>query len=81
MSNIFDGFGYFHDKMLKRQNKEIKEPISRDLFDILACPLCKADLEYTKDKKGLSCSKCGAKYPIQEGIPILLPPKDRKTSK
>ena len=53
--------------------KNIEEPIPKDLFDILACPLCKADLEYTKDKKGLLCSKCGEEYPIKEGIPELLP--------
>ncbi|MBI2650666.1 Trm112 family protein [Candidatus Woesearchaeota archaeon] len=49
----------------------------KDLFDILACPLCKADLEYAKGKKGLVCSGCGEKYPIKEGIPVLLPPKTK----
>ena len=52
-----------------------KDPISKDIFDILACPLCRADLEYTKDKKGLVCVSCSQKYPIKEGIPVLLPPK------
>ena len=65
--------------MTKNQKiEEEKEPIPKDLFAILACPLCNADLEYTKDKKGLVCVKCGEKYPIQKGIPILLLPKDRK---
>ena len=63
---------------MPKQEQKSKEPIPRDLFDILACPLCKADLEYTKDKKALLCSKCGAKYPIEDGIPILLPPNERK---
>ena len=61
--------------MQKKQKTEIEDPIPKDLFDILACPLCKADLEYTRDKKGLACSKCGEKYPIKEGVPVLLPPK------
>ena len=65
--------------MEKKQQKITAEPIPKDLFDILACPLCKADLEYTKDKKWLLCSKCGEKYPIREGIPVLLPPKERKS--
>ena len=60
---------------------EAEDPIPKDLFDILACPLCRADLEYTKDKKGLVCSDCGVKYPIQDNIPILLSPKDRKRFK
>ena len=59
--------------MPKKNDNKITDPIPKDLFDILACPLCKADLEYTKDKKGLVCSKCGAKYPIEDGVPILLP--------
>ncbi|MBI3035549.1 Trm112 family protein [Candidatus Woesearchaeota archaeon] len=61
--------------MAKSKQKGIKDIIPKDLFDILACPLCKADLEYTKDKKGLVCSGCGAKFPIREGIPVLMPPK------
>ena len=61
--------------MTKVIQKIIEDPIPKDLFDILACPLCKADLEYTKGKKVLICVKCGEKYPIQQGIPILFPPK------
>jgi len=53
----------------------VKDPIPQDLFNILACPLCKADLRYNKDKTGLVCIKCNKKYPIQKGIPILLPQK------
>jgi uncharacterized protein len=51
----------------------IIDPIPRHLFDILACPICKADLRYTEGKKGLVCTKCGKKYPIKEGKPILMP--------
>jgi len=59
--------------------KNIEEPIPKDLFDILACPLCKANLEYTKDRKGLVCSNCSAKYHIDEGIPVMVPPKERSS--
>ena len=64
--------------MRKIPQKNIQEPIPKELFDILACPLCKAELEYTKGKKGLLCAGCGAKYPIKEGIPVLMPPNERK---
>ena len=67
--------------MPKTKQKSVEDPIPKDLFDILACPLCKADLEYTIGKKGLVCSKCGEKYPIDDGIPILLPPSERKSVK
>jgi len=53
----------------------MKNPIPKDLFDILACPLCRSELRYTKDKKSLVCVKCGKKYPIRQRIPILLPQK------
>jgi len=53
----------------------MREPIQKDMFKILACPVCKSDLEYNKDKTRLVCTKCKAIYPIKEGIPILLPPE------
>ena len=58
--------------MAKKYQNQAKEPIPKELFDILACPLCRGDLEYTKDKKGLLCSGCGALFPIKEGIPVLM---------
>ncbi len=53
----------------------MKDSIPEELFRILACPVCKADLEYGKDKKTLVCTKCKHEYEIRDGIPILLPPK------
>ena len=50
------------------------DPLPKDLFDLLACPVCKGDLRYTKTKTGLVCAKCKYTYPIKEGIPLLLPP-------
>jgi|TARA_Y100000310_G_C20392925_1_gene673665 uncharacterized protein YbaR (Trm112 family) len=56
----------------------MKDPIPKDLFDILACPLCRANLRYSKDRKQLVCVKCSQKYPIKEGIPVLLPPEGKQ---
>jgi len=44
--------------------------IDKELLNILACPACKADVEL-KDNK-IVCKKCGKKYPIKDGIPIML---------
>lgn len=44
--------------------------IDQELLGILACPACKADVEL-KDGK-IVCQGCGKKYPIREGIPIML---------
>jgi uncharacterized protein YbaR (Trm112 family) len=44
--------------------------IDRDLLDILACPACRAELREEGDR--LVCSACGLRYPVRDGIPILL---------
>lgn len=44
--------------------------IDKELLEILACPVCKADVEL-KDNK-IVCKACGKKYPIKDGIPIML---------
>jgi uncharacterized protein YbaR (Trm112 family) len=46
--------------------------ISKDLLDILACPLCKEEVKLTPDEKGLKCEKCHRVYPIRDDIPIML---------
>ena len=54
---------------------EEKEIISKDLLDILACPLCKKDvelLEYKTGTHGLKCGECKKIYPIKDGIPVML---------
>mgnify|MGYP001597484378 CR=1 FL=1 len=50
----------------------MKEPLSKELFDVLACPICKRDLMYNKSKTKLVCGKCKKEYEIKDGIPILL---------
>jgi len=52
-----------------------KEIISKELLELLACPLCKTDvelIEYKKGEHGLKCSKCNKIYPIKDGIPVML---------
>ncbi len=45
--------------------------VSQDLLDILVCPDDKQDLEYV-DGKWLVCHTCGRRYPIVDGIPVML---------
>jgi uncharacterized protein len=55
------------------------------LMEILVCPMCKGDLELTttREKGGeiiegkLTCTQCRETYPIEDGIPNLLPPDQR----
>ncbi len=51
----------------------MKGPLPKNLFNILACPACKASLTYNKLKTKLVCTKCKKQYDIKEDIPILLP--------
>ena len=44
--------------------------IDKELLDILACQECKADVELKENK--IVCTKCGRKYPIRDGIPVML---------
>lgn len=46
--------------------------IDQQLLEILACPLCKADIKLTKDEKGLKCVACHRVYPIKDEIPVML---------
>jgi uncharacterized protein YbaR (Trm112 family) len=44
--------------------------IDPELLSILVCPDCKNDVEL-KDNK-IVCKGCGRRYPIRDGIPIML---------
>lgn len=62
--------------------------MKRDLMDILVCPLDKAALELEVDETDddeilegrLTCTECGEVYPIEDGIPNLLPPDMREST-
>ena len=49
-----------------------------ELLEILACPMCKGPLTLESDSgsrdESLSCQACSEFYPIEDGIPNLLPP-------
>jgi len=56
-----------------------------DLLDIVRCPVCHGVLTLTaRAREGtdivtgsLNCAKCQVDYPIDDGIPDLLPPDER----
>ncbi|TGC10727.1 hypothetical protein CUN85_04470 [Methanolobus halotolerans] len=60
--------------------------MKKDLMEILACPVCKGDLVLNIEKEDekevisgtLYCSVCNEYYPIEEGIPNMLPPDLRE---
>ena len=46
--------------------------VSKELLDILACPLCKTPVKLTSDGHGLKCSTCRRVYPIRDDTPVML---------
>lgn len=58
--------------------------MKKKLMEILACPVCKHHpLELTVTKEDgeevlegrIRCGKCSIDYPIEDGIPNMLPPE------
>lgn len=52
--------------------------VATELLEILACPLCKGDLNYDKSNNELICHKSQLAFPIRDGIPIMLIDEARK---
>ena len=46
--------------------------ISKELLEILVCPVCKATVELKGDQSGLKCVECHRVYPIRDEIPVML---------
>ena len=46
--------------------------VSKELLEILVCPVCKTPVQITADEKGLKCSTCRRVYPIRDDIPVML---------
>jgi len=51
-----------------------REGLDPTLLEILACPDDKEPVIYQKegDAERLTCTKCGKRYPVREGIPVML---------
>jgi ubiquinone/menaquinone biosynthesis C-methylase UbiE/uncharacterized protein YbaR (Trm112 family) len=48
--------------------------LRRSLIDLLACPGCRGALDLRGRSDGLECGACGARYPLEAGVPVLLAP-------
>lgn len=46
--------------------------VSKELLDILVCPLCKTPVTLTADQQGLKCGTCRRVYPVRDEIPVML---------
>ena len=55
--------------------------IDKELLEILACPQCKAPVKLEGDWIRCQNSQCGLRYPIRDGIPVMLIEEAEKTGK
>ena len=46
--------------------------VSEDLLAILVCPRCKGPLRAMPDGEGLDCDACGLRFPVRDGLPVML---------
>lgn len=51
--------------------------MDKELLAMLVCPLCNGKLKYDRESQELRCYYDGLAYPIQEGIPVMLPEQAR----
>lgn len=46
--------------------------IDSSLAEVLVCPVDKAELIEDEPAERLVCTSCGRRYPVRDGIPIML---------
>ena len=46
--------------------------IDHELIKILACPACKTSVKLEGERIVCQNLKCGLRYPVRDGIPVML---------
>ncbi|QBI19204.1 Trm112 family protein [Egibacter rhizosphaerae] len=46
--------------------------VSRDLVELLVCPACRGAIEYKERRDLIICTACDRRYPVRDGIPVML---------
>lgn len=46
--------------------------LSHELVSILVCPQCKGTLDLDHAETGFTCPACRLRYPVRDGIPVML---------
>jgi uncharacterized protein YbaR (Trm112 family) len=62
----FEDFGDFSGDVGGASSQELDE----EFLSLLACPVCKTGVRREDDR--LICDQCGRRYPIRDGIPVML---------
>jgi uncharacterized protein YbaR (Trm112 family) len=51
-----------------------------ELLEILVCPNDRGDIQVLEQEQVIVCQKCGYRYPIRDGIPVMLIDEAEKPS-
>jgi uncharacterized protein YbaR (Trm112 family) len=54
--------------------------VDKDLLEILACPNCRGEVDYDEAAEIIECRSCHFKYPVRDGIPVMLIDEAEKPS-
>ncbi len=54
----------------ERTKNDSPAGMDKELIDILVCPACGGDLKVLQES--ISCLSCGRRYPVRNGIPVLI---------
>ena len=46
--------------------------IDKDLLDMMVCPNCRGEIDYLESESIIECRKCHYRYPVRDGIPVML---------
>jgi uncharacterized protein YbaR (Trm112 family) len=46
--------------------------IDAELLEILVCPNDRGQVEYLEAEQVIVCGTCGYRYPVRDGIPVML---------
>jgi uncharacterized protein len=46
--------------------------LDAELLEILVCPNDRGDVDYHEDEQVIVCRTCGYRYPVRDGIPVML---------
>lgn len=63
--------------LLLQSNAAVEEKggsvaITKELLDLLVCPVCKTPVLPTPKEEGLRCATCHIVYPIRDGFPVMI---------
>jgi uncharacterized protein YbaR (Trm112 family) len=51
-----------------------------ELLEILVCPNDRGEIEVLEQEQVIVCTRCGYRYPIRDGIPVMLIDEAEKPS-